>query len=314
MRRQGSPRHGPEDAAPADLAAAIGAYLQHLAHERRLSPHSVAAYRRDLAAFANSVAGGEDRSPELSHFDREAATAFLRATTGMGLAARTVARRLAAVRGLARFLRRHGWLPDDPTTAIRSPRLPKALPRVLPAGELARALDAIPLQAGSEVRDRAIIELLYSTGIRLSELVSLDDEDVDLDRGLVRVMGKGGKERLAVLGRTAIAALRAYQDTRPAGEGSFFRGRSGRRLARRTIQRLVRARLLGLAHGLEVSPHVLRHSFATHLLDRGAPIREVQELLGHASISSTQIYTHVTAARLREVYALAHPRARRQRG
>jgi len=299
-----------DDPAPRDFATAVAAYLDHLAHERRLSPHSVAAYRRDLAAFARVLRGERERAPELSALDRDQVAAFLRAGTSEGLAARTIARRLAAVRGFATFLRRHGWLTGDPTAAIRSPRLPKTLPRVLPAVDLGRALDTIGDRAPEDLRDRAVLELLYSTGIRLAELVALDDEDVNLPGGLVRVMGKGGKERLAVLGSSAAAALAAYRAARPRGEAAFFRGPRGRRLSRRTVQRLVRARLLAAARGLQVSPHVLRHSFATHLLDRGAPIREVQELLGHASIASTQIYTHVTAARLREVYALAHPRAR----
>jgi integrase/recombinase XerC len=157
-----------------------------------------------------------------------------------------------------------------------------------------------------------VLELLYSAGLRLAELAALDDADVDLEAGLVRVTGKGGKERLAMVGPAARAALAAYQAMRPAapaGESPCFRGRGGRRLSRRTIERLVHARLSGLAAVLRVSPHVLRHSFATHLLDRGAPLREVQELLGHASIAATQVYTHVTPARLREAYTLAHPRA-----
>jgi site-specific recombinase XerC len=298
------------DLAPRDLAAAVAAYLDHLAHERRLSPHSIAAYRRDLSAFLSTLAAEGGGARGLSALDREAVAAFLRAGTSCGLAARTLARRLAAVRGLSGFLRRHGWLAADPTAAIRTPRLPKTLPRVLPAAELARALESIATGEGPGRRDRAVLELLYSTGIRLAELVALDDEDVDLEGGLARVMGKGGKERLAVLGPAAVTALAAYRAARPAGDPAFFRGPRGRRLSRRTVQRLVRARLLEVARGLQVSPHMLRHSFATHLLDRGAPIREVQELLGHASIASTQIYTHVTTARLREVYTLAHPRAR----
>jgi site-specific recombinase XerD len=183
---------------------------------------------------------------------------------------------------------------------------------VLPAADLAAALDAIPVGEPRGARDRAVLEVLYSTGIRLAELVALDDEDVDLRGGVGRVRGMGGRQRLAMLGRAAIATLKAYREVRPQGEGgALYRGPGGRRLSRRTVQRLVRARLLRMASGLNVSPHVLRHSFATHLLDRGAPMREVQELLGHASIASTQIYTHVTPARLREVYARAHPRARR---
>jgi len=293
------------------LESAITKYLDHLAHERRLSPHTVAAYRRDLAAFTCVLAAERRQPPALADFDREAVSAFLQETARCGLSARTAGRRLAAVRGLASFLTRHRWLAADPGEGLRSPRLPKPLPRVLPAAALAAALDAIPDREPRGARDRAVIEVLYSTGIRLAELVALDDEDVDLQGGVVRVMGKGGRERLAVLGKAAIAAIGAYRSLRPKGQRALFRGLGGRRLSRRTVQRLVQARLLAAALGLKVSPHVLRHSFATHLLDRGAPIREVQELLGHASIASTQIYTHVTPARLRDVYARAHPRARR---
>lgn len=298
-----------------NLESAITAYLDHLAHERRLSPHTVAGYGRDLDAFAHVIPVVGRRRRPLHRFDRQAVSDFLQATAAAGLSARTAARRLAAVRGLAGFLTHRGSLTADPTRGLRSPRLPKPLPRVLPARELARALDAIPGGEARGARDRAVIEVLYSAGIRLAELVALDDEDVDLRAGVVRVMGKGRKERLAVLGKAAIKALKAYRTVRPAANGSsadpLLRGPQGQRLSRRTVQRLVRARLIVAAQGLRVSPHVLRHSFATHLLDRGAPIREVQELLGHASIASTQIYAHVTPARLRAAYALAHPRARR---
>jgi site-specific recombinase XerC len=293
-----------------ELRSAITKYLDHLAHERRLSPHTVAAYRRDLDAFARILAAERRPRPQVTDFDRPAVSAFLRETATGGLSARTAGRRLAAVRGLARFLTLHGWLAADPGQGLRSPRLPKPLPRVLPAVELAAALDGIGSGEWRGARDRAVIEVLYSTGIRLAELVALDDEDVDLKAGIVRVMGKGGRERLAVLGQAAVAAIDAYRSVRPRGQPALFRGPGGRRLSRRSVQRLVQTRLSGIARGLKVSPHMLRHSFATHLLDRGAPIREVQELLGHASIASTQIYTHVTPARLRDVYARAHPRAR----
>jgi site-specific recombinase XerC len=303
-----------------ELKPAIEAYLGHLADERLLSPHTVAGYRRDLAALAACLAAGRRPRPRVDDLDRGRVGEFLRATAELGLSARTAARRLAAVRGLVRFLMRHRHLESDPTRGLRTPRIPKPLPRVIAAQELALALEAVAATDPRGRRDRAILEVLYSTGIRLAELVGLDDDDVDLDRGMARVMGKGGKERLAILGSEAASALAAYRASRPAAPGAgtgrsggaLFRGPRGSRLSRRTVQRLVRARLLAVARGLRVSPHVLRHSFATHLLDRGAPIREVQELLGHASLASTQVYTHVTPARLRTAYALAHPRARRR--
>jgi len=302
-------------APPRDLAAGIRAYLDHLTHERRLSPHTVRAYERDLASFSQSLAG---EPPPVAAFDRAAVAGFLRAAGTAGLSPRTAARRLAALRGLGRFLVRHGSLESDPTLGLKNPRLPRPLPRVLPAADLGRALGLLAAAAerGDRVaiRDLAVLELLYSAGLRVSELVSLDDQAVDLRAGFGRVLGKGGKERSAVIGAAARTALRAYLAIRPrpaAASEALFRGPTGRRLSTRTIQRLVRARLAGLAADLAVSPHVLRHSFATHLLDRGAPLREVQELLGHASIAATQVYTHVTPARLRAAYALAHPRAKR---
>jgi site-specific recombinase XerD len=301
------------------LAQAVAGYVAHLGHERRLSAHTVAAYERDLARFLAELDGGP--APALSAFDRSAVAAFLRAQGSAGLSPRTMARRLAALRGLGRFLRKHGWLASDPTLGLKNPRQSRPLPRVLGSAELARALAALGGRSAARgadpavARDRAVLELLYSAGLRVSELVSLDDDRVDLASGFARVVGKGGRERSAVIGGEARAALRAYVVTRPpaydpAG-APLFRGRGGRRLSVRTVQRLVTARLAGLALDLKVSPHVLRHSFATHLLDRGAPLREVQELLGHASIAATQVYTHVTPARLKAAYALAHPRAKR---
>ena len=302
-------------APPRDLEAGIRAYLEHLTHERRLSPHTVLAYGRDLASFRVHL-GAE--APPLGAFDRAAVAGFMRAAGTTGLSPRTAARRLAAVRGLGKFLVRHRWLASDPTLGLKNPRLPRPLPRVLPVVDLSRALASLSgaAERGDPVaiRDLAVLELLYSAGLRVSELVSLDDRALDLAGGFGRVQGKGGKERSAVIGAAARTALRAYLAIRPrpaAGTDALFRGPSGKRLTTRTIQRLVRARLQGLAQDLAVSPHVLRHSFATHLLDRGAPLREVQELLGHASIAATQVYTHVTPARLRSAYALAHPRAKR---
>jgi site-specific recombinase XerD len=304
-------------ARPRDLPQAIAAYLAHLGHERRLSAHTVAAYERDLLCFVSGL--GPDPAPPLSAFDRTQVAAFLRAAGSAGLSPRTMARRLAALRGCGRFLLRHGWLTSDPTLGLKNPRLSRPLPRVLASAELGRALAALAnLPAGGDAvatRDRAVLELLYSAGLRVSELVSLDDHAVDLASGFARVVGKGGRERSAVIGAEARAALRAYMKSRPpaldATSPPLFRGPQGRRLSTRTVQRLVAARLTGLAHDLRVSPHVLRHSFATHMLDRGAPLREVQELLGHASIAATQVYTHVTPARLRAAYTLAHPRAKR---
>ena len=229
------------------------------------------------------------------------------------LAPASVARALAAWRSFSRYCVRRGILAADPSASLPFPRLPRRLPRTLPAEALNAALDRI-VGDGTAPRDRALLELAYSSGLRLSELVGVNLGDLDRGAHVVRVRGKGRRERIVPVGDTALAAIHRYLEAtreargRGAGEAPLFLGPRGR-LSGRTVQRVVRARLAEVAAGLGVTPHALRHSFASHLLDRGADLRAIQELLGHRSLGTTQIYTHVSRGRVRKAYAQAHPRA-----
>jgi site-specific recombinase XerC len=295
----------------------LAQFLDYLEHQRHFSPHTVRAYARDLASFASLLATRLGRAPRLDDLDREAVREFMSMRIARGprrgelYAPRAVARRLAAVRAFCAYLVRRGLLEQNVAKEIRPPKIGRSLPRTLPEPRLLEALAGVSDGSPRGTRDRAVLELLYGTGMRLAELVDLDDEDIQLEGGLAQVMGKGRRERLVPLGEQATEALAAYRAVRVGGLGGpLLRGERGGRLSRRTVQRIVARALTSAARGAQVSPHVLRHSFATHLLDHGAPIRAVQELLGHASIASTQIYTHVSLARLRESYERSHPRSR----
>jgi integrase/recombinase XerC len=230
-----------------------------------------------------------------------------------GFAAASAARTLAAWRSFGRFCVRRGILASDPARALAFPRLPKRLPRTLPASDLQQALDRLAGSDAASLRDRALLELTYSSGLRLSELVGLNAGDLDRSTGVLRVRGKGRRERLVPAGATALGALdrhlAAAGRRTPRREEPMFVNARGARLSGRTVQRVVRRRLAGVASGLGVTPHALRHSFASHLLDNGADLRAIQELLGHRSLATTQIYTHVSRARLTKAYRQAHPRA-----
>jgi integrase/recombinase XerC len=232
----------------------------------------------------------------------------------------SAARALAAWRSFSRYCLRRGITDRDPARLLSFPRLSRRLPRTLPRLDLARALDQLAGDDAASRRDRALLELTYSAGLRLSELVGLDHRDLDRANGLLRVRGKGRRERIVPAGRGALAALDRYLETTAAGghrepkversgNHPLFVNPSGGRLSGRTVQRVVRRRLGQVAGGLGVTPHALRHSFASHLLDNGADLRAIQELLGHRSLTSTQVYTHVSGSRLRKAYQQAHPRA-----
>ena len=291
---------------------ALEAFLRELGAARRASPHTLAAYRRDVARVFD-LAAGPGRPVAPGAWTRELLERALRDLYRSGHAAGSAARALAAWRSFGRFCVRRGVLAQDPARALPFPRRPQRLPRTLPRLDLNEALDRLAAAADPQAsRDRALLELAYSAGLRLAELVGLDGRDLDRTGALLRVRGKGRRERIAPVGARALAALDAYlaHAGRPApapGE-PLFAGRAGR-LSGRTVQRAVRRRLAGLAAGLGVTPHALRHSFASHLLDAGADLRAIQELLGHRSLASTQVYTHVTRARLQQAYAQAHPRA-----
>lgn len=292
-------------------------YLDHLRVERGLSSHSVAAYRRDLSLYASyldtcGIDGPLDARPE----DLAAFVAWIReqrTATGATYAPSTVARTLVAVRGLHQFLVREGLAGDDPSREVTGPRLQRSLPKALTVDEVKRLLHAPTGEDAVALRDRAMLEVLYAAGLRITELVSLDVDDVDLTERTLRCVGKGRRERIVPIGRPARAAVEAWLVRgRPSlgpADPALFCNRRGGRLTRQGGWKIIKkhADTVGLAE--TVSPHTLRHSFATHFLDGGGDVRVVQELLGHASVNTTQIYTLVSRARLRAVYERAHPRA-----
>jgi integrase/recombinase XerC len=292
---------------------ALTAFLSELAAERRASPHTVAAYRRDVSRVLD-LAAGPGRPVAASAWTRELLERALHDLYRSGHAPSSAARALAAWRSFSRFCARRGVVDSDPARSLPFPKRGRRLPRTLPSHDLARALDAIAGEDPASRRDRALLELAYSSGLRLAELVGLNRGDVDPRSGLLRVRGKGRRERIVPAGDGALAAVDRY--LRSAGRAGAGRGDEpvfvnprGERLSGRTVQRVVAKRLGSVAAGLGVTPHALRHSFASHLLDRGADLRAIQELLGHRSLASTQVYTHVTRGRLKKAYEQAHPRA-----
>jgi integrase/recombinase XerC len=291
---------------------AVELFQGHLRTVRNLSRHSLSGYGTDLLQLTDFLeARGTTDPAAVTHLDLRAWLGEMREA---GRSRATVARKMAAARSFFHWLCREGFLPADPAAGLRTPKKEKRLPRFLSREEMERLLSAPKGDGIREVRDRAILESLYSSGVRVSELAALDESDLDLRAGVARVMGKGRRERLAGLGRFAVEAIRAYAEGKrrePGGgrSGALFENRDGGRLSTRGIQRVVAKRLAEAGLDPRISPHKLRHSFATHLLDAGADLRSVQELLGHRNLASTQVYTHVTAGRLREVYDRAHPRA-----
>ena len=297
-------------APPARSAALVEGFLAHLANERRLSPHTLAGYGRDLRALTE-LAGASPVDGLQPHELRR----FVAQLHSRGLDGRSLARALSAWRGFYRYLARDHGLTKDPCTGLRAPKSKKALPEALSPDEAARLMD-LPGDDDLAVRDRAIFELFYSSGLRLAELAGLAPDDLDFEDATVRVTGKGSKTRVVPVGAQARAALRAWlagrvQVVRP-GERALFVSRAGTRLSPRAIQ--ARVRYWGLKLGLpaNVHPHVLRHSFASHVLQSSGDLRAVQEMLGHASISTTQVYTHLDFQYLAKVYDQAHPRARKK--
>jgi len=289
---------------------ALERFLIELAGSRRASEHTVSAYRRDIARVLDLAAPG-GRPVAASAWDRELLERAQRELWKAGAAASSMGRALAAWRSFSRFCIRRGVIEADPTRAMTRPKLPRRLPRTLPAERLGGALDAIAGDDPVSLRDRALLELTYSSGLRLAELVGLDVRDLDVTARLVRVRGKGRRERVVPAGDAALTAVRRYLAVRPEADrsGALFRNARGGRLSGRTVQRVVQRRLGEAAGGLGVSPHALRHSFASHLLDRGADLRAIQELLFFNDTATTEIYTHVSRSRLRKAYHQAHPRA-----
>lgn len=301
-----------------ELAQALGAYLDSLAQQRRQSPHTVSNYRRDLrvlAALIDETAGLEDYRALQTHQVRR----FVGQLHARGLGGRTLARMLSAWRGFYRWLGLRGDVSLNPVADVRAPRSAKPLPKVLSPDEANRLLTSPSTELADPLalRDQAMFELFYSSGLRLAELVSLDLHSLgDVDNGEIRVVGKRNKERLVPVGSMARTALAAWAERRASlavpDELALFVGQRGRRVNPRVVERSLAQ--LALARGLPVSvhPHMLRHSFASHLLQSSGDLRAVQDMLGHASIASTQVYTHLDFQHLAKVYDAAHPRARRK--
>ncbi|MEE8218657.1 MAG: tyrosine recombinase XerC [Vicinamibacteria bacterium] len=293
------------------MRAATLAFLRHLERERNASRHTIRAYGDDLNQFSDYLEGVLGRAPRPEGVDHVLIRGFLAELHRRGLKKTSSARKLAGLRTFFRFLCREGVLERNPARALQSPRLEKRIPAPLDEAQVEALLD-VPGDDVASVRARALLELLYATGIRCAELVGLDVGEVDLEARMVRVLGKGSKERIVPFGtraRTALRAwLRARLGLRPKTDAVFINLRGGR-LSDRSVRALLGRRVRQVSLTRRCSPHTLRHSFATHLLARGADLRAIQELLGHASLSTTQRYTHVDTRQLLEVYKKTHPRA-----
>jgi integrase/recombinase XerC len=294
----------------AAAAAVVADWLARLADERKPSPHTLIAYRRDLDKLlrymqAHDIAGFEALTPDRLRN-------FVAAEHRGGLSPTSLQRLLSSCRNLFRHLIREGRLSHDPSAGVRGPKVRRKLPQVLDTDEAA-ALVETPTDGALGERDRAMLELFYSSGLRLAELVGLDWRDLDLDDGLVRVLGKGRKTRIVPVGRHAVTALRALGKSEGMQAGMpVFRGRHEARLSPRAVQARMKTLALRLGIAKRIHPHLLRHSCASHLLESSGDLRAVQELLGHADIGTTQIYTHLDFQHLARVYDAAHPRARRK--
>jgi len=304
-------------------ASLIADFLTHLEKERDVSPHTVAAYQRDLEQFSRFLFDYYgDASWSWQGVDRVAVRGFMGHLTRRGLGKRSIARALSAVRSFYRYLHLTDVVDANPARAVGTPRRDRYLPTYLDRGQAGRLFDAAEAAAASgrfaALRDLAILELFYSTGMRLSELCGLSRRDLDLVSQQAKVRGKGRKERIVPVGDHATRALRAYDARRealvssigaPADRVAVFLNQRGQRISRRGVQAAITRCLAGVDEAAGLSVHSLRHTFATHLLDAGADLRAVQELLGHASVSTTQVYTHTSVERLKQVYRKAHPRA-----
>jgi integrase/recombinase XerD len=297
---------------------AVDGFLSHMKVERGVSPHTLSAYRNDLnqlAGFLTKPSKGRTRRSDWGQVDERDLTAYVLMLHGNGYSDATRARKVASARSFFGFLHDEGAIPKDPTEYLGSPRLGRSLPSALSIEDMEKLL-ASPTGSSPEAwRDRAMLELLYACGMRVSELVSLDVDAVDLHEGFVRCFGKGAKERIIPIHPDAVEILNGYiNQARPrlasakSGKALFLNHR-GERLTRQGFWLLLKAHAKRAGIAAKVSPHTLRHSFATHLLRGGAPLRHVQELLGHASITTTQVYTHLTSEHVRSEYDKAHPRA-----
>ena len=298
------------------MQRAIARFLRYLAVERNAADLTIKSYREDLTLLSDYLREDYGRAPRPAEITPLDLRGYLAALHASGYAKSSVARRLASTRSFFRFAQREGLVTQNPAKPLRNPRPDRKLPHFLSTQQVQQLLDAPPQDQILGARDRAMLETMYSGGLRVSELVAIDDKDLDLDNGLVRLQGKGKRERLAPLGSYAVKAICSWLDQRTLvqpkqqnHDAPVFVNRFGRRLTTRSVARMLEKYLRQTGLDNRTSPHTLRHSFATHLLDGGADIRSVQELLGHKSLVTTQIYTHVSTAGLRRAYEQAHPRA-----
>ena len=301
-----------------DIDAAIDAYLVHLKVERNLADNTVTAYGTDLTQFADFL-DDTDRDERIGRIGDLDVSAFLVELTNRGISQRTVARKLSTLKGLFKFLRSHHGLDADPTARVDAPRYRQQLPKVLDLDEVERLLRTPDRSSPEGLRDYAMMEVLYATGLRVSELVNLLQREVDLTAGYLRVIGKGDKQRVIPLGEAAIEAVEEYEQQArgellanaggPGASPALFVTRRGGPMTRQAFWKNIKGYATAAGIDTSISPHKLRHSFATHLLERGADLRIVQALLGHEDINTTQIYTHVAQERLKQLHDQHHPRA-----
>ncbi|MDE0863789.1 MAG: tyrosine recombinase XerC [Rubripirellula sp.] len=299
------------------MRSGIAQFLRYLATERNASDLTIKAYREDMFGLVDWLETSRGSVPKPDALSPQDLRTFQAALQEAGYARTTISRKLASLRSFYRFAMRQGIAKDNPAKPLRNPRQQRKLPLVLSTAEIGRLLSAPPPDEVSGLRDRAILETMYSAGLRVSELVALRDGDFEESEQVIRVRGKGRKERISPLGSFAIKAVKRYRSKRirhPKTEAlgrhaPVFVNRFGRILTTRSVGRMLEKHIAIVGLDSRISPHSLRHSFATHLMDRGADIRSVQELLGHRSLATTQIYTHISAANLRQVYERAHPRA-----
>ena len=296
----------------------VALFIRHLSYERRLSPRTCQAYETDLRQFGAFLKDEVSDDSDLRRLARDDVRAFLGHLNRAGFSRRSIARKLASLRTFLSFLCQTGRLDRNPALQVSSPKQTGRLPVHLNVAEAKKAVEAPSEETLLGLRDRAILELLYGSGIRLGELAGLTVDRLELEPGLIRVLGKGGKERVVPIGRSARRALQTYLNRRaelmasnlPATDRQFvFLSRSGHPLSPSGVQHRVRRFLAEATGGRTLGPHTLRHTFATHLLDAGADLNAVKEMLGHASLSTTQVYTHVSVERLKKAYRQAHPRA-----
>jgi tyrosine recombinase XerC len=290
----------------------VDAFLAFLRHEKNASPHTISSYRIDLAQFVDYL---EAKKIRLNGVDNIALRGFLVELYQRRLSKSSAARKLAAIRSFFEFCLRKKWIENNPAKAVSTPRLEQHVPAFLSEEEMIRLLAVPPTDDALGLRDKAVLELFYATGIRVSELVGINLEDLSLEDKMIRVRGKGKKERMVPFGRKAAESLGAYLSVRSTlplnlGETAFFLNYRGTRISPRSVQRFVHKYFQQVALRRNISPHALRHSFATHLLNRGADLRVIQEFLGHESLATTQKYTHLDIAHLLDVYRKSHPRAK----